>query len=168
MKKNLLSFLTIIIIISIIIVLFLSMSNIQKMTVVYTDNKDKKVIPIILGKFQDSDCGMVINDITYASQVIAPNGKTWFFHDHGGMVHWLESKSFKDKAIIWTMTKDTKKWLNGRKLWYSRTDITPMEYGFGAYEKKQDNFIDFKTMFLYMVRGENLTNPNIKKQLLGN
>ncbi len=158
---------TIIIIISIIVVLFLSMSTSQNMTVVYVGNTDKKPINIVINKFQDSDCGMVIDDITYASQVVAPDGKTWFFHDHGGMVHWLENKEFKDEAIIWVMTKDTKRYINGRTAWYSRTDETPMFYGFGAYEKKADGLIDFETMFLHMVRGEHLANPLIKKKLLG-
>ena len=143
------------------------MSTSQNMTVVYMGNIDKKPIEIKVGKFQDSDCGMVIEDITYASQVIAPNGKTWFFHDHGGMVHWLENKEFKKQAVIWSMTKDTKRWIDARKAWYSRADDTPMHYGFGAYEKKQDNLIDFKTMFIYMVRGEHLGNPYIKAKLLG-
>jgi hypothetical protein len=134
---------------------------------VQTGNIDKKPIEIKIGKFQDSDCGMVIEDITYASQVIAPDGKTWFFHDHGGMVHWLENKKFKDQAVIWSMTKDTKKWIDARKAWYSRTDDTPMHYGFGAYENKKDGLIDFNTMFLYMVRGEHLGNPYIKAKLLG-
>jgi len=142
------------------------MSNSQNMTVVYTNNKDKTPIPIVLNKFQDSDCGMVIDSMTYVSQVIAPTGKTWFFHDHGGMVHWLENKKFKDDAVIWVMSKDTKRYIDGRKAWYSRTDVTPMLYGFGAYENKQDAFIDFDTMYLYMVRGEHLANPYIKKQLL--
>lgn len=149
-----------------IVTLFLSMSSSQNMTVVYTGNKDKKPIPIVLHKFQDSDCGMVIDNMTYVSQVIAPSGKTWFFHDHGGMVNWLQNKEFKDEAIIWVMAKDTKKYINGRDSWYSRTDITPMLYGFGAYENKQEKFIDFNTMYLHMVRGEHLVNPYIKKQLL--
>ncbi len=143
------------------------MSTSQNMTVVYTGNSAKKPIPIILGKFQDSDCGMVIDDITYASQVIAPDGKTWFFHDHGGMVHWLENKEFKDTALIWVRTKDTKKYIDGRYAWYSRTDDTPMFYGFGAYENKKDGLINFQTMFTHMVRGEHLANPYVKKQLLG-
>ncbi len=166
MNKNLVSILTITIIVSIIVVLFVSMSNVQNMTVVYQDNIKKQPIKIILGKFQDSDCGMVIDDITYASQVIAPDGKTWFFHDHGGMAHWIENKNFKDDSIIWVMSKDTQKWIDGKKAWYSRTDDTPMFYGFGAYENKKDKLIDFNTMFLYMVRGETMANPHIKKQLL--
>ena len=167
MKKNLVSLLTVGIIISVIVVIFISMSNMQNMTVVYTGNKDKQPIEIKLYKFQDSDCGMVISDITYTSQVIAPDGKTWFFHDHGGMVNWLKNKTFKDEAVIWVMTKDTKKYIDAKKAWFSRTDNTPMLYGFGAYEKKKEGFVDFETMSLLMLRGENLTNPSIKKQLLG-
>ncbi|MEA3512247.1 MAG: hypothetical protein U9R37_01455 [Campylobacterota bacterium] len=166
--KKILPFLTILIIVAIIVVLFISMSSVQNMTVVYTKNKEMQPIPIVLGKFQDSDCGMVIDDITYASQVAISDGKTWFFHDHGGMVHWLENKEFKDTAKIWVMTKDTKKYIDGRTAWYSRDEETPMFYGFGAYEhkKSKDNLIDFNTMSLYMIRGENMTNPYIKKQLL--
>lgn len=166
MKKNTTSIIIIFLIVSIILIVFLSMANSQKMTVIYLNNNKKEVIPIIPGKFQDSDCGMVINDLAFSSEVISPSGKTWFFHDHGGMAHWIANKKFKDKAIIWVKTLDTKKYIDGRKAWYSRTDKTPMNYGFGAYEIKKDNLIDFNTMFLYMNRGENLTNPFIKKQLL--
>jgi len=166
--KKYFPYLTVLIIVAIIIVLFLSLSRSQNMTVVYVGNEEKKPIKIELGKFQDSDCGMVIDDTTYASQVISPSGKTYFFHDHGGMVNWLSTKEFKDSAIIWVMAKDTKRYIDGRSAWYSRTDHTPMLYGFGAYEKKKEALIDFETMFLHMVRGEHLANPKIKKQLLGN
>lgn len=164
--KKLAPILTIIIIIVVIFTLFISLSTSQNMTVVYTGNINKKPIKMLLNKFQDSDCGMVIDNLTYASQVIANDGKTWFFHDHGGMVNWLKNKPFKDTAIIWVMSKDTHKWIDGRTAWYSRTDNTPMFYGFGAYENKTDKLIDFKTMFLHMVRGEHLANPKIKKKLL--
>jgi len=164
--KKLFPYLTIAIIIMIIVVLFVSMSTSQNMTVVYTGNVDKKPIKIVLNKFQDSDCGMIIDDTTYASQVISPSGKTYFFHDHGGMVNWLSTKKFKDDAIIWVMTKDTKRYIDGRTAWYSRTDETPMFYGFGAYETKKNDLIDFTTMSLHMLRGEHLGNPQIKKMLL--
>jgi hypothetical protein len=153
--------------VAIIAVLFLSLSNQQNMTVIVKDNITKQPVPIILGKFQDSDCGMVIEDLTYASQVIAPNGATWFFHDHGGMVNWLKNKPFKEDAIIWVMSKDSKKWIDGKSAWYSRTDNTPMNFGFGAYENKQKNLIDYTTMSNHMIRGEHLGNPHIKKQLVG-
>ena len=98
--KKALPFITIFIIVSIIITLFLSMSTSQNMTVIYTGNTDKKPIKIVINKFQDSDCGMVIDDISYASQVVSPSGNTWFFHDHGGMVNWIKDKEFKDEAVI--------------------------------------------------------------------
>lgn len=158
---------TITFIVGCIVLLFLSINISSNMTVVYTGNIDKKPIKIELGKFQDSDCGMIIEDIEYASQVISPSGKTYFFHDHGGMINWLSNKEFKDTAMIWVMTKDTKRYIDGKKAWYSRTDQTPMLYGFGAYEKKQDKLVDYNTMFLHMVRGEHLANPKIKQQLLG-
>jgi len=148
--------------------IFAGISSKQQMVVVYEGNYDKKPIDIKLNHFQDSDCGMVIDDITYASQVVAPSGKTWFFHDHGGMVNWIKNKKFKDKAVIWTRTKDTKKWLDGRKLWYSRNEDTPMKYGFGAYEKYRDTLVNFKTMYTCMVRGEHMGNAYIKKRLLEN
>lgn len=168
MKKNITPIIIILIIVSIILVVFLSMANSQNMTVVSLNNHKKEVLPMVVGKFQDSDCGMVIDELEFSSQIISPSGKTWFFHDHGGMAHWIANKSFKEDAVIWVKTLDTKRYIDGREAWYSRTDNTPMDYGFGAYEIKNDNLIDFETMFLYMNRGENLTNPFIKKQLLGN
>jgi len=151
----------------IIITVFLSLAKVQHMVVIKEGNTQKVPLEIVLGKYQDSDCGMVINDLTYASQVIAPDGKTWFFHDHGDFVHWLKDKSFKDKAVIWVRTVDTQKYIKAQDAFYSVNDITPMGYGFGAYEKNQKGFISFNVMRLKMLRGETMKNPKIKKQLLG-
>ena len=151
----------------IIITVFLSLAKVQHMVVIKEGNTQKVPLEIVLGKYQDSDCGMVINDLTYASQVIAPDGKTWFFHDHGDFVHWLKDKSFKDKAVIWVRTVDTQKYIKAQDAFYSVNDITPMGYGFGAYEKNQKGFISFDVMRLKMLRGETMKNPKIKKQLLG-
>ena len=165
--KKLLPFLTIIIIIAIIVTIFLSMSNSKQMVVLKEGNKTQEPLEIILGQFQDSDCGMIITDMTYASQVVASDGKTWFFHDHGGMANWLKDKEFKNSAKIWVMSKDSKKYIDGRTAWYSRTDNTPMRYGFGAYEQKQDGFITFDEMSLKVLRNETMANPVYRKELLG-
>lgn len=150
---------------ALIFILFVSMSNTQQMVVIQSGNTQAKPLEIKLGHFQDSDCGMVIDTLTYASQVINKEGKTWFFHDHGGMAKWLEAKTFKNEAVIWVWAKDTNQWVDGKKAWYSRNDKTPMNYGFGAYEHLQDGFIDFNEMSLRMKRGENLTNPFVAKEL---
>ncbi|MDX9813205.1 MAG: hypothetical protein WC144_07600 [Sulfurimonas sp.] len=147
----------------IIVVLFLSLSlsSTKIVTTKVTDGSNP--ITMELGVYQDSDCGMVIDSLEYASQVISDN-KAWFFHDHGGMVKWLDTKEFKTTATIWVMSRDTHEWIDGRVAFYSDDELTPMEYGFGAYRDKKDNFIDFKEMSLRVLRGETLQNPIIKKQ----
>ena len=152
-------------IIALIVTLFLSLATKQQMVTLITGNIEKKPLTIILNHYQDSECGMVIDSLEYASQVVAPNGNTWFFHDHGGMVDWLDRKSFKNEAILWIYAKDTKKWIDAQKAWYSRDEKTPMLYGFGAYEQKKEKLIDFKTMQLHMLRGEHMANPTIRQQL---
>ncbi|MDD3060515.1 MAG: hypothetical protein PHH41_04965 [Sulfurimonas sp.] len=150
-----------------IVLLFLSLASKQNMIVIKEGNLKLLPLEMELHKYQDSDCGMVIEDLTYASQVVAPSGKTWFFHDHGGFVHWLEDKEFKDEAVIWVMSRDTHRWINAREAFYSLNESTPMGYGFGAYERTQEGFIDFDIMSLRTLRGETMNNPLIKKQLLG-
>jgi len=153
--------------IALIVLLFLSLASKQNMIVIKEGNLKLLPLEMELYKYQDSDCGMVIEDLTYASQVVAPSGKTWFFHDHGGFVHWLEDKEFKDEAVIWVMSRDTQRWINAREAFYSLNESTPMGYGFGAYERTQKGFIDFEAMSLRTLRGETMNNPLIKKQLLG-
>ncbi len=151
---------------TVIVTIFITISNKQHMVTILEGNIAKKPIPIVLNHFQDSDCGMVIDSIEYASQVVAPDGKTWFFHDHGGMIKWLEQKSFKKDATIWVHARDTKRWIDGRVAHYTRNEKTPMEYGFGAYEKNRDGLISFREMQLFTLRGETMANPTIRRELL--
>ena len=151
----------------VIVVLFFSLSSVQKMVVIVEGNKELKALPMELHKYQDSDCGMVIDDLTYASQVVVPSGKTWFFHDHGGFVHWLKDKNFKDEAVIWVMSRDTHKWIDAKTAFYSRNETTPMGYGFGAYEESADGRVSYDEMQLLMLRGETLNNPLVRRNILG-
>jgi hypothetical protein len=45
-----------------------------------------------------------------------------------------------------------------------------MHYGFGAYENAnaKEGMIDFNEMRLRMLRGETISDPKIRKKLLGN
>lgn len=159
--------LVLLVIVSIVIGIFLSLADKTNMIVVKEGNDKKLPIVMQIDKYQDSDCGMVIDNLIDAAQVISPSAKTYFFHDHGGMVKWLSDKSFKDEAVIWVKTRDTKKFIDARLAYYSIDDITPMGNGFGAYEFKKDSLISFDDMSLKMLRGENMNNPYIKKQLQG-
>ena len=167
MIKKFIPLLVILSLVVIIVTLFLSVAAQKQMIVIEEGNIEKMPLKMQVNKFQDSDCGMLIDNMDYISQVVSPTGKTWFFHDHGGFVKWLEDKEFKDESVIWVMSRDTKKWIDGRGAFYSLTDKTPMGYGFGAYEKKAPMHVDFDTMRLRMLRGETLNNPHIRKQLLG-
>lgn len=152
---------------AVIVTIFLSLASSKKMIVVKDGNINQLPIEMQIGIYQDSDCGMVIDELKDASQVIIKSGRSWFFHDHGGFVKWLEDKEFRDSAKIWVMSRDTKRWIDAKEAFYSMSDDTPMGYGFGAYEKATEGFIDFDTMRLRVLRGETLRNPLIKKQLLG-
>ncbi len=165
--KKITPYLTLLLIIIIAIVLFLSMTKNNKLTATIDDNTQKQPIEIIPNKFTDVQCAMTIVDIQYACEVISPSGKTWFFDDIGCLVLWLEDKSFKDEAVLWVKDLDSDKWIDARKAWYSLTNRTPMHYGFAAHVSKKEDVIDFKTMRIKMLQGENLTNPKIRKKLLG-
>lgn len=157
----------ILIFITIIILVFTSLGTTQQMVVVLEGNHDKQPVPMVPGKFQGSECGMVINDLDFASQVIAPDGKTWFFDDHGCMAAWLSARPFKNEAVIWVKDLQTMTWIDGRKASYSRTDQTPMSYGFGAYSDTSAVRIDFDSMQMAMLKGETMANLSFRKQLLG-
>lgn len=159
--------LVVVLIIAVIIGVFLSLGASGQMVVVKEGNLKRLPLDIQVGHYQDSDCGMVIDDLSFVSQVVSPKGKTYFFHDHGGMAKWIKDKDFAKDAKIWVMSLDTKKYIDAKEAYYSLNDETPMGYGFGAYENKQNGFIDFDEMQLKMLRGETMNNPVIRKKLQG-
>ena len=159
--------LVVLVIVALIIALFLSLASSKQMIVIKEGNLKRIPLKMEIKKYQDSYCGMVIDELDYASQVVSTKGKTWFFHDHGDFVLWLKDKPFKDDVTIWVMSRDTHRWIDAKKAFYSVNESTPMGYGFGAYEKRSDDMIDFDTMRLKTLRGETLNNPAIRKEILG-
>ncbi len=96
------------------------------------------------------------------------DGETIFFDDIGCLILWLKEKKLEHKDInLLVYSLDSKKYLDVKNAYYSINDKTPMNYGFGAYEKNGENLIDFETMRIKMLRGENLTDPKIRKKILG-
>ena len=166
--KKLLPLLTIFILILIIVAIFLSMSNQKKMIVIHEGNHEHKPINIELNHFQDTQCGMTLTKEEDSVQAVSPDGKTWFFDDMGCFALWFKNIKFQDEAIVWVFSRDSLKYIDARKAWYTIDSQTEMGYGFAAYETKKDNMIEFDEVLLRMYRGENLTNPLIRKKLLGN
>ncbi|MDX9961949.1 MAG: hypothetical protein RBS32_10825 [Aliarcobacter sp.] len=165
--KKILPFLTVFIIIAIIVIIFLSMSNKKQMLVIYEGNHTHTPIDIKLNHFQDTQCGMTITQNKHSAQAISPEGKTWFFDDVGCLALWYNNIKFQKEAILWVYTNDTNEYIDARTAWFNRTDTTPMGHGFGAFKNKQDGFITFEEVTLKVLRGEDLRNPFIKKELLG-
>ncbi|MCF7922902.1 MAG: hypothetical protein K9M55_09405 [Candidatus Marinimicrobia bacterium] len=156
----------ILIFIGVIISLFLLLGKSQQMTVVYEGNANRDPVKMTPGHFQCSECGMLINDLNYSSQVIVPDGRTWFFDDHGCMAAWLSAKPFKDEVIIWVKDLPSGEWIDGNLAWYSRNDQTPMSYGFGAYRTHREGLIAFAAMQQAMLKGETMANLTYRKQLM--
>jgi hypothetical protein len=109
---------------------------------------------------------MQLQSKLHSAQAVLPDGKTYFFDDPGCLALWLKGKDYS-KMKLWVYTDDTHRYIDAKKAWYKLGDKTPMNYGFGAYEKKVDGAVDFKEFLKMMYRGENLTNPAIRKKVLG-
>lgn len=165
--KRLLPFLLIVLILGAIAALFLSRAAQQQPLTVYVGNTEKKPLPIEFGRYQDTQCGMPIQHLEDAAQAVAPDGKTWFFDDVGCLALWMSDKGFKEELVLWVYAKDTQTWIDAHAAFYTRTDDTPMHYGFGAYAHKAEGMIGFETLRLLMLRNEHLANPYTRRELLG-
>jgi nitrous oxide reductase accessory protein NosL len=165
--KKILPLLSIVLLIAVIAIVFVSMAKKDAPVTIVKGNMAFKPLPIKINHTNDTQCAMLIKSERNAAEVISPEGKTWFFDDPGCMILWLKERDWADKAVLWVHTLDTKRWVDARKAWYGVKDATAMHYGFGTREKKCSDCIDFEEMRLRMLRGENLTNPKIRKKLLG-
>jgi len=165
--KKLLPLLVIVIILGISAVIFISMAKNKQPVTIIKGNVEMKALNFKLKATNDSHCKMLINSKINTSQVVNPDGETWFFDDPACMVEWLQNKSFKHSAKLWIYTLDTEKWIDAKSAHYGVTDKTSMHSGFGAREKQLNQSIGFKEMSLRVLRGETLVNPKIRKKLLG-
>jgi len=164
--KKVLPLLVVIVFMSIVAMIFVSMAKENQPITIIKGNMERKALPIKLNFTNDTQCKMLIKSEENTAQVVAPDGRTWFFDDPGCMVLWLEGKSFNNNATLWVHTLDSKKWVDARTASYGVAEHTAMHYGFGARENIEKS-IDYKEMRLRMLRGENMTNPKIRKKLLG-
>ncbi len=131
-------------------------------------NKEQKPLGYKDNTVQCPQCNMFLVGKKDTAQIITSDHKTHFFDDVGCAVLWLKEHSIEPKNIkFWVHTRDTHEYILAQDAFYSRIDETPMRYGFGAYKNSQEGFIDFEQMRLKMLRGENMSDPKIRKNLLG-
>ena len=130
-------------------------------------NTNKEPLEFKDNQIQCPQCNMFLVGKKYTAESVTSDGKTHFFDDVGCMVLWVEQNVKEDSGLVgWVFTLDTKKWVKSDNAFYSINDGTPMHYGFGAYEKNEKKMISFEEMKLRMLRGENMTNPKIRKKIL--
>jgi hypothetical protein len=150
--------LVVLVFLGIVTALFLWLAKKPHPKIVLTSNHTHQPIELAPHAYQCSECKMPIENEKYAAEVVAPNGKTWFFDDVGCMGAWIAHQPFRREATVWVHALDTHRWVDGRKAWYTVMENTPMGYGFGAYEHRKPGMIRFETMVKRMVEGENMTN----------
>lgn len=131
-----------------------------------TGNKEQKPLDFKPSEMIDPQCMMFVNEKKNSAQAVMSDGKTYFFDDVGCLVLWSEVQKEKPvKSFVYTL--DTSEYIEAQAAFYSRTEDTPMHHGFGAYKNKNETLIDYKTMREHLLRGEDMTNPAIKRLLLG-
>ncbi len=165
--KKLAPILTTIVIMTIIMIVFFSLASKEQMVTVYQDNLTQEPLALNLHHLQDPQCAMVVESRDFAAQLAAKSGKTWIFDDVGCMVLWQEDKVFVDAPKLWVFTMDTQRWIDAQKAYYSLGESTPMRHGFGAHEHPAKGLLSYEEMRLRVLRGEDMTNPRIRKNILG-
>ena len=89
-------------------------------------------------RFACERCRMVLSDRKHSAQVRIPQAegrsKVLFFDDIGCAAIWLEDKPFRDdpRTEVWVTDWQDGSWIDARRAWYIRGQVTPMEYGLGA------------------------------------
>jgi uncharacterized protein (UPF0128 family) len=165
MKKTLVNIAVFAGVIAVIIILLLSFGTDEGAKFVYKGNRDHRIIEIKPKEYQCSECNMDVENLNYMAEIVTEEGNTYFFDDIGCVVLWLKNHTPKIARMV-TKTLDTHRWIDAKKAWYSRTDATPMGYGFAAYEVKKEGMIPYEEMRTLMLQGKNLHDPFVKKQLL--
>jgi len=96
------------------------------------------------------------------------DANSYYFDDIGCLVLWAKDKNIDiDAAKTEVFTNDTHKYIEVSAAYFMINEKTPMNYGFSAYENEKENSIKIDEVKLKMLRGENMANPKIRKQILG-
>jgi len=95
-------------------------------------------------------CVMVVSDRHNSVQVRDPKGKVYMFDDIGCMVLWFRKNNipWQEKATIWINDVKTGNWIDAKKAFYTKGNVTPMAYGFSAYKTKEHLQKEEKTFTL--------------------
>ncbi len=154
----------------VLLVLILSANISESNVYVVHGNTQKVPLEIVFDKYYCSQDKVPIKELFNSAQVVKPNGDTYFFNDVGSLFLWLERQKDKNDLVVWVYAQDTERFVEAKGAWYSRVEITPMGYGFGAYEYHIYGTADyyFDEVMRFAIRGETLWNPMVRYLLVDN
>ncbi len=147
------------------LVLVMLLVGCEKVSVYKENNKNGKPLDFAPKEVQCVECTMQLEKKRDSAQAVLTNGRTYFFDDPGCMALWLKNKDYSTMKL-WVFTRDTHRYIDALKACYRLGEITPMNYGFGAYEKKVKGCVDFEKFLRMMYRGENMKDPAIRKKYI--
>ncbi|CAE09538.1 hypothetical protein [Wolinella succinogenes] len=150
--------------------LFLLANPEEKSVWVVRGNMQKEPLEIVLERYFCSENRVPILELHNTAQAIKPNGETYFFADVGSLFLWLDRQKDKEEMTLWVYAQDTERYVPAQGAWYSRIDVTPMGYGFGAYEFHIYGLADYyyEEVQQLALRGETLWYPMVRQLLVEN
>lgn len=95
-------------------------------------------------------CRMVLSDRNHSAQIRYTDEKqksrVLGFDDIGCAVIWLEDKPWRDahSTEIWVNDHRNGHWIDARKAYYVKGQITPMEYGLGAQNEPAPGALNYE------------------------
>lgn len=159
-----------VLLLGVLALLIVTMDISESRVFVRHDNVQKEPLEIVLEKYICTESRVPIVDLFNSAQAVLPNGDTYFFNDIGNVLLWLGRQKNRDVIVVWVYAQDTNRYVLAQNAWYSRVEITPMGYGFGAYEfhlyGKSDYY--FNEVQRFALRGETLLHPMVNSLLMGN
>lgn len=87
-------------------------------------------------------CKMIISDRNYAVQIVNKvDGKRYYYDDIGCAILWFKENqlAWEEDAVIYVTDAKTGKWIDAKKAFWTYGAVTPMNFGFSAFEEKQTN-----------------------------
>ena len=159
-----------VLLLSVLALLIVTMDISETRVLVRHGNTQKEPLEIVLDKYICTESRVPIVDLFNSAQAILPNGDTYFFNDIGNVLLWLGRQKNHDEIVVWVYAQDTNRYVLAKDAWYSRVEITPMGYGFGAYEFRLYGTSDYyvNEVQLFALRGETLLHPMVNVLLTHN
>ena len=113
---------------------------------------------------------MGLADKDYSVQSINKHEDVLWFDDLGCYIEYTKGADWQkfegNSAVTWVRDCETDKWLRVEDAWYRFGDRTPMGYGYGALENKNDSTFDYKTTVKRIADGVTMRQSFIKKKKL--